>query len=186
MARQHEQSQPASASAHIAASELAFHGHAHLRVSSPSMEHEAPIPHRHSAYHDDRSPALQWSEGPAGTASYAILLEDPDAHGPTPYVHWIVYNVPAAVTSVPEGLAADPVLHEPAGAMQGTGTRGTLGYFGPRPPASDAAHRYCFQVFALDTMLDLAAGASGEELRDAMRGHVLANGVLTGRYAAPR
>ena len=184
MTRAHEQPTLFPTS-HITASELAFHGHARLQVSSPSFAHEASIPERHSAYHDGRSPALSWSEGPSGTASYAILLEDPDAPGATPYVHWVLYNVPARVHVLPEALPVTPTL-EAQGASQGVGTRGTIGYFGPRPPARDAAHRYCFEVFALDTPIDLPAGAGCDEVREAMRGHVLANGVLTGKYAARR
>lgn len=183
MTRHHDQphSPPAPA---IAASELAFHGHGLLAVSSPSFEHEAPIPDRHSAYHAGRSPALEWTAGPEGTVSYALMLEDPDAPGGAPYVHWVLYNVPATVTRLAEGLPDDAALDEPSGALQGANTRGTLGYFGPRPPKSHGAHRYCFEVFALDTALDLAPGAEANELKGAMRGHVLAHGVLTGRYAA--
>ena len=182
MPQHHDPSSPAPA--HITASELAFHGHARLHVSSPSFAHDESIPQRHSAYHEGRSPALEWTAGPAGTVSYALLLEDPDAPGSEPYVHWVLYNVPADVTRLSEGLADDPALDEPAGALQGTNTRGTLGYFGPCPPKSHGAHRYCFEVFALDTSLDLGPGADASELKAAMRGHVVAHGVLAGRYAA--
>jgi Raf kinase inhibitor-like YbhB/YbcL family protein len=172
------------ASRGVTADDPAFRGTVELLVSSPTIADGAPIPQRHSAYAAGTSPELHWSEGPAGTASYVVLLEDPDAHGVRPWVHWVVYNLPVGARHLPEGMAPDPVVAEPSGAMQGIGTGGDIGYFGPRPPARDAAHRYCFEVFALDTILPLEGGAAHEDVRQAMRGHVLASGVLMGRYAA--
>lgn len=168
----------------ITADHLEFRGMAALEVSSPAFADGTPIPGRHSDYGEGVSPALQWSEGPAGTASYVVLVEDPDAHGVHPWVHWVIYNLPADVVGLPERLSGDAVLAEPRGAMQGVGTGDIVGYFGPRPPVRDAAHRYCFEVFALDQHLPLPAGATHEDVRRAMRGHVIASGVLMGRYAA--
>ena len=168
----------------ITADEPALGGAGRLEVFSPTFEDGAPLPQRHSDYGDGLSPELRWSGGPPGTMSYAVLVEDPDAHGVRPWVHWVVYNVPAGTGYLPEGMAADAAPAVPQGAMQGVGTGGDVGYFGPRPPARDAAHRYYFEVFALDTHLPLAGGAAHEDVRRAMRGHVLASGVLLGRYGA--
>jgi Raf kinase inhibitor-like YbhB/YbcL family protein len=100
----------------------------------------------------------------------------------TPFVHWLAWNIPATVTHLPEGLQEQLRLTEPEGVLQGATTRGSPGYFGPRPPVMDAPHRYHFQVFALDTMLQVPPGADRDTLLAAMRGHVLAKGELVGLF----
>jgi len=185
MTRHRSADQGASSAARgITADEPGFGASARLEVSSPTIADGAPVPQRHSDYGDGMSPELRWTDGPAGTASYVVLLEDPDAHGVWPWVHWAVYNMPAGTGHLQEGLARNPVLAEPLGAMQGVGTGGRVGYFGPRPPARDTPHRYYFEVFALDRLLPLPGGAAHEDVCHAMRGHVLASGVLMGTYAA--
>lgn len=155
-----------------------------LRVTSPALRSGAPIPPTYSAYGQDISPALRWTGAPAGTRSFVVLMEDPDAAEPKPFVHWIAYDIPAAATELPEALPTTPRLEAPVnGMLQGRNSRGSIGYYGPRPPLGDAAHRYHFQVFALDRTLALLPAASREEVLAAMRGHVLARGELMGRYA---
>lgn len=124
---------------------------------------------------------LSWSAAP-NAVSYAIILEDPDAKPIVPFVHWLAWNIPAAIQQLPEGLQEQHRLTEPEGVLQGATGRGSVGYFGPRPPVGDPPHRYVFQVFALDTMLKIPPGADRDQLLAAMRGHVLAKGRLTGRY----
>ena len=153
-------------------------------LTSPAFADGQPIPLRHSDYGDGLSPALAWTPV-EGAASYALLVEDPDADRPEPYVHWVAWNIPAGATSLPEGLAPDARLAEPAGSLQGVNDRGTVGYFGPRPPAGSGLHHYQVQLFALDTTLDLPADADRAALVGAMRGHVLAKARLVGTHAAP-
>ena len=153
-----------------------------LTVTSPAFADGAPIPDEHAAEGQNVSPALRWTEGPGGTMSYAVLVEDPDVAMDPPFVHWQLYNVPVGVTALEEGLPGAPKLDVPSGALQGGNDYGSLGYYGPRPPMPDPAHRYHVQVFALDQMLDLPHGASRAEVLDAMRGHVLAHGTLVGTY----
>lgn len=153
-----------------------------LRVTSPAFANDARIPETYGAEGQNVSPPLQWSAGPAGTRSYAVLMEDPDVERDPPFVHWLLYNVPADVTSLDEAVPGAPRLQKPRGALQGRNERGSVGYFGPRPPKSDPPHHYHFQVFALDTVLDLPHGASRAELLAAMRGHVLAQGRVVGTF----
>jgi Raf kinase inhibitor-like YbhB/YbcL family protein len=152
---------------------------ASIAVASPAFADGARIPARHSAYGANLSPPLAWS-AVSGAASYALIVEDPDAPTPRPWVHWLIWNLPAGLTRLPEGL---PPGAAPAGAAQGRGDAGDVGYFGPKPPSG--THHYHFQLFALDRPLATAPGAKRGELLADMRGHVLASGELVGLYDAP-
>ncbi len=167
----------------VASEEPALAVRSALAVTSRDFTAGGAIPMLHSAYGQNVSPALAWSAGPAGTRSYAIVAEDPDAGTPAPIVHWLAWNVPAGMTGLPQGVAGAPQLTEPEGMRQGLSSRGTLGWFGPRPPVGDRPHGYHLQVFALDRELDLLPGATREGLVAAMAGHVLARGELVGMYA---
>jgi Raf kinase inhibitor-like YbhB/YbcL family protein len=160
---------------------------ASLTVSSTAFAQGGAIPVIYSSYDQSASPPLRWTDGPAGTQSYAILTEDPDADTtPLPVVHWVAWNIPAAVTALREGLESMDRLQDPMGLRQGPNTAaGSVGYKGPRPPAGDPAHHYHFEIFALDQMLDLRVGANREDLVTAMRGHVLAKGELIGIFKRP-
>lgn len=155
-----------------------------LVVMSASFTDGGDIPLRHSEYAEGVSPKLSWTAVP-GAVSYAIVMEDPDAKPITPFVHWVAWNIPANVTSLPEGLQEQMRLTEPEGVLQGRNSSGTHGYFGPKPPAGDPPHRYQFQVLALDTPLDLPPTADRDAMLAAAEGHVLAKGLLIGRFAAP-
>lgn len=152
-----------------------------IEVRSATMQPLAPIPAKHSEYADGVSPLLGWNAVP-GAKSYAVIVEDPDAKPTTPYVHWLVWNIPAEVSTLPEGLQEQARLTNPAGILQGRTSRGSVGYFGPRPPVGDPAHTYHFQVFALDAMLDVPPGADRDTLLAAMQGRVLAKGALAARF----
>lgn len=156
-------------------------GGSSLQVSSPSIAQDKPIPPRHSEYADGVSPELSWTAVPRAK-SYALLTEDPDAKPITPFVHWLAWNIPANVTRLPEGLQEQPRLTEPDGVLQGKTSRGSTGYYGPRPPVGDPPHRYHFLLLALDTILNVPAGADRDELLAAVRGHVLAKGELVGTF----
>lgn len=152
-----------------------------LTVTSPAFRAGGPIPMRHSEYADGVSPALAWS-AVAGAKSYAIVVEDPDAKPITPFVHWVAWNIPPNVTRLPEGLQEQMRLTEPDGVLQGRTSRGSAGYYGPRPPVGDPPHRYHFQVLALDVMLDVPPGADRDQVLAAAKGHVLARGEVIGTY----
>lgn len=153
-----------------------------LQVSSPAFENGEAIPWPFAAEGEDISPPLQWSEGPEGTVSYVVLMEDPDVQKDAPFVHWIMYNIPADTQDLPPGIPGRPILELPSGALHGTNDRGSLGYFGPRPPREDPAHSYHFQVFALDRELDLRQGAHRAEVLQAIADSALAAGTVMGTF----
>lgn len=157
---------------------------ANLSVSSPDFDADAPIPARHTDYGEGRSPALRWN-AVGGVASHAVLVEDPDAPSAKPFVHWLVWNIPPDMRELPADLRADVQPRAPTGIRQGRNDSGGSGWFGPRPPAGDAPHRYHFQVFALDAMLDLPDGATREDLLAAIDGRVIAKGELVATSQAP-
>lgn len=156
-------------------------GSAAIQVTSPFFGAGEAIPPKHSEYADGVSPKLSWTPV-ANAKSYVLLAEDPDAKPITPFVHWVAWNIPGNVTTLPEGLQEQDRLTEPAGLMQGATSRGSVGYYGPRPPVGDPPHRYHFQILALDTTLQLPLGASRDEVLAAVKGRVLAKGELVGTY----
>jgi len=154
-----------------------------LSVSAP-FETDAAIPPAHAADGDNASPRLEWSGAPEGTRSFVLIVDDPDAAAPKPFVHWIAYDIPAEVAALREGLPTEPLLPDPDGLKQGTNSRGATGYFGPKPPVGDPAHSYHFQIFALDVAeLGIKPGAARDEVIAAMEGHVLASGEIVGTFA---
>ncbi|WP_420458764.1 YbhB/YbcL family Raf kinase inhibitor-like protein [Neolewinella sp.] len=153
-----------------------------LSVSSSAFANESTIPNRYAAEQENISPPLAWSGAPEGTQSFVVLMEDPAVPMHPPFLHWSLYNVPADKTELAEATPGGPTVPGIEGALQGPNDYGSLGYYGPRPPKGDPAHPYHFQVFALDTELELPFGASRAELLEAMRGHVLASGEVIGTY----
>ena len=153
-----------------------------IKLSSATIRPNAAIPQKHSEYADGVSPPLAWSQV-EGAKSYAIIAEDPDANPIKPFVHWVAWNIPADVSKLPEGLQEQPRLTDPEGLLQGRTSRGSVGYFGPRPPVGDKPHRYHFQILALDTMLDIPPGSDRDQLLAAVEGRVIAKGELVGTYA---
>ena len=154
---------------------------ASIALTSTAFGPDAAIPRKHSEYADGVSPPLRWSPVP-GAKSYVLLAEDPDSKPITPFVHWVAWNIPPEVTSLPEGLQEQERLTEPAGLMQGATSRGSVGYYGPRPPVGDPPHHYHFQIFALDTLLQLPLGATRDDVLKAATGHVIGKGELVGTY----
>ena len=150
-----------------------------LTVTSTAFQPDGAIPSHYSDYDKSLSFPLRWSAGPAGTLSYTVMIEDPDAAPATPIVHWLVWDIPPGMTSLPEG--ATPTLLPTV--RMGTNTHHAVGYFGPHPPAGDPPHHYHAEVFALDRILDLPAGQTLEAVAKAMRGHVVAHGELIGTFA---
>ena len=149
-----------------------------LSVSGSAFQEGGKIPAKYTCEGQDISPALTWDELPAGTRSFALIMDDPDAPIGI-FTHWVLFNLPADACELPEAVPAQAQL--PDGSLQGKNDFGKTGYGGPCPP-SGRPHRYQFTLYALDQALDLKAGASKKQLLDAMPGHVLAQGILTGTY----
>ena len=155
-----------------------------IELSSTAFPDEGVIDLRHSAYGDNLSPPLHWTPV-EGARAYAIVLEDPDAPMEKPFVHWMIWNIPGGITSLPEGVPNNATLVTPPGAIQGRNDNDSAGYFGPRPPQGHGLHHYHFQIFALDGPLGLHADADLRALTNAMQGRVIADGEMVGTYEQP-
>lgn len=151
-----------------------------LRLSSPSIIDGDPFPHRHTADGGNLSPALSWSEARAGTASLTLTCEDLRGLRGAPFTLWILFNIPAGLRELPEGLSKVPMPPEVPGSIQGQNDGGGVGYDGPAPPPQHPAHRYLFKIHSLDTVLDLPPGIKRSVLERAIEGHVLETGTLLG------
>jgi Raf kinase inhibitor-like YbhB/YbcL family protein len=153
-----------------------------ILLSSRAFSSGQPVPKRHTGDGEDLSPPLSWSGLPAQTVELALIVDDPDAPSPQPWVHWVIYKIAATENGLPEGVHGKPAPSFPAGAEQGKNSWGTIGYRGPAPPKRHGVHRYFFRLYALDAPLDLAGGLDKPGLLKAMDGHVLAEAELVGTY----
>ncbi|MBA7691192.1 hypothetical protein ES703_99733 [subsurface metagenome] len=149
-----------------------------LTVSSSAFQEGDVIPTEYTCEGQDVSPPLAWDEPPAGTQSLVLIVDDPDAPVGV-FTHWVLFNIPSNSRDLPEALPTQAQL--PSEAQQGKNDFGRLGYGGPCPPPG-RPHRYQFTVYALDQPLELTAGASKKQVLDAIQGHILAQGQLTGAY----
>lgn len=148
-----------------------------LKVTSPAFKDGAMIPQRHAYDFENASPELAWSGAPAGTKSFAVVCDDPDAPRGA-WTHWVIFNIPPVETGLPEGMPKDGDLS--GGAVQLVNDFKGIGYDGPAPPYG--IHRYVFTVYALDAVLGLGPGAKKQELFRAMAGHIVGQGHVTGRF----
>jgi Raf kinase inhibitor-like YbhB/YbcL family protein len=151
-----------------------------IQVSSTAFKQGSMIPIQYSGYGQDISPPLHWEGIPTGTQSLALICDDPDAPGGM-WVHWVMWNIPAQTSELPEKVPPDPNLAD--GSRQGITDFGRHGYGGPMPPSG--THRYFFKVYALDTQLELPTRATKADLVKAIQGHILAQGELMGKYQRP-
>ena len=149
-----------------------------IKLSSTAFENGAEIPSKYTGDGRDVSPPLRWEDVPEGTRSLVLICDDPDAPMGT-WVHWVIYAIPSDAKELPEAVPARDVIE--IGAKQGTNDFRRIGYGGPAPPPGKP-HRYFFKLYALDTELDLKAGATKRDLLRAIEGHILAQGELTGTY----
>lgn len=147
-------------------------------LKSSAFAAGADIPKKHTCDGADLSPTLTWGDPPDKTASFALIVDDPDAPAGT-WVHWVLYNLPGTARELAENIAKEEQLD--SGALQGKNDFRRIGYGGPCPPAGPA-HRYYFKLYALDAPLNLKAGATKAAVEKAMKGHVLAQAELMGRY----
>jgi Raf kinase inhibitor-like YbhB/YbcL family protein len=156
-----------------------------LHLTSSAFVNGGPIPAQYTCDGDDVSPPLAWTGVPHGAKSLALIVDDPDAPDPNApkrtWVHWVLYNLPPAIGSLPTGVAADQL---PAGTQQGTNDSPRVGYGGPCPPIG--RHRYFFKLFALDTVLPALGAATKAKVESEMRGHILEKTELMGTYQRPK
>ncbi len=149
-----------------------------FQIASTAFPSGGMIPKKFTCDGPDVSPQLSWKEAPAGTQSFTLIMDDPDAPVGT-WVHWVLYNLTASTRELPEGVEKQEQLA--SGAMQGRNDFRRIGYGGPCPPPG-APHNYHFKLYALDTKLNLKAGATEPELERAIKGHILGETRLMGRY----
>ncbi|MGB5618015.1 MAG: YbhB/YbcL family Raf kinase inhibitor-like protein [Desulfobacterales bacterium] len=148
-----------------------------IQLTSTAFSDGAMIPKRFTCDGEDVSPPLSWSGLPAGTGSLALICDDPDAPVGT-WDHWVLFNIPATATGLPEDVPAKATLDD--GSVHGNNSWARLGYGGPCPPSG--THRYFFKLYALDIELNLTSGATTSQLVKAMEGHILDQGQLMGKY----
>lgn len=154
-------------------------GHAmSFAVKTTAFAEGDEIPKKYTCEGADLSPALNWSDAPAGAQSFALIVDDPDAPVGT-WTHWILWNIPASATALPEGVQKVEKLSD--GTRQGRNDFKRIGYGGPCPPPGKP-HRYFFKLYALDAILEVQAGAARDELERAMKSHVLSRAELMGTY----
>ena len=157
--------------------ELPDEGEMTLSLSSPAFQEGEDIPITYTGDGQDVSPSLTWGEPPSETQSFALIMDDPDAPGGV-FTHWLLFNLPADSRELLEAVPPNELAN---GALQGKNDFGTIGYGGPCPPPGPA-HHYRFTIYALDQALDLMTDASRKQVIDAITGHILARGQLTGMY----
>jgi Raf kinase inhibitor-like YbhB/YbcL family protein len=160
-----------------------------MKLQSSGFENGAKIDVRYTVESQDVSPPLSWTDVPTGTASFALICDDPDAPSPRrpasePWVHWVLFNIAADIRELPPAIGREAEPVELPGARQGVNSwpSDNIGYRGPAPPPGSGEHRYFFKLYALDTTLDLDPGATKQQVLSAMSGHVLAEGQLMGVY----
>lgn len=152
-----------------------------LTLTSTSFSHNDIIPARFTCDGQNISPAFNWSGIPEGTKSLVLIVDDPDAPDPAApkmtWVHWVLYNIPPAAANLAEGIAEKDL---PQGTLQGVNDWKRTGYGGPCPPIG--THRYFHKLYALDTVLPDLKHPTKATLEHAMKGHILGQTELTGRY----
>ncbi len=159
----------------------ALQGGTAMEISSKAFAQQGSIPARYTCEGADVSPPLSWSGVPAGAKSLVLIVDDPDAPDPAKprmtWVHWVLYNIPATASGLPEAVSADAL---PAGTLTGTTDFKKTSYGGPCPPIG--RHRYFHKLYALDTVLSGLKNPRKADVEKAMRGHVLAEAQLVGTY----
>ena len=148
-----------------------------LRIESTAFAEGATIPRQYTCDGKDVSPPLSWSGSPEKAKSFALICDDPDSS--KTWVHWVIFDLPGAAKSLPEGVPA--IEGVSGGGVQGTNDFRKVGYGGPCPPSG--VHRYFFKLYALDAAVNLKSNATKADLERAMKGHVLAEASLMGRYS---
>jgi len=159
-----------------------------MKLSSSVFNHNSPIPAQYTCDGTNISPALQWTDAPVNTKSFALIVDDPDAPAKA-WVHWILFNIPADTNNLTENTSSNNFLPYSAQGSEGpkhgaTDFNGKQQYGGPCPPSG--THHYHFTLYALDTMLNVPAGTSKNDLLNIMNGHILEQTTLIGTYQAKK
>ena len=153
-----------------------------IRITSDAFKPDQPIPRKFTGDGDDVSPALDWSGVPDGTKELAMIVDDPDAPRPEPWIHWVICKLPPTTAGLPEGVPTDKKLPQLGGALQGINDFKKIGYGGPAPPKGHGTHHYRFHLYALDRALQVEPGLDNKALIAALSGHILGEGMLVGTY----
>jgi len=153
-----------------------------MTMTSTAFNANETIPVQYTGDGDNVSPPLAWSNVPDSAVELALIVDDPDAPTDEPFVHWVIYKIPAGSDGLPENVPRDAELSDPAGALQGENGFGSVGFRGPAPPPRGGPHRYIFKLYALSDALDVQSGLTKGQLLDAMEGKVLATAELVGNY----
>ena len=164
------------------ASNAVNRGLSRIELSSEAFSPGGPIPKRYSAEGENVSPPLTWSGVPAATKELVLIVEDPDAPFPQPFVHWILHHLPPTTTSLPTGVPTTMVVPSLGTALQSQNDMKKPGYYGPEPPLGHGVHHYHFQLFALNIATSATVDTPVAELVKIIAGHVLAEGELVGTY----
>jgi Raf kinase inhibitor-like YbhB/YbcL family protein len=148
-----------------------------MKLTSSAFAEGAMIPVKYTCDGQDTSPPLVWADVPGGARALTLICDDPDAPAGT-WVHWVAFNLTPETGGLPEGVPPDNTPK--TGGVQGTNSWRRIGYGGPCPPGG--THRYFFTLYALDNTLSLASNATAKDVQAAMKGHILAEAQLMGRY----
>ncbi len=150
-----------------------------MKLTSDAFKQGEIIPAKYTCEGKNISPAISWTDAPKGVKSFALIADDPDAPAGT-WVHWVIYNIPFEMKNLPEAVPAKERLEN--GVMQGINDFSKIGYGGPCPPEGHGPHRYFFKLYALDAVINLGPGIKKADLTKAMKGHILKQAELMGRY----
>ena len=156
-----------------------------FQLTSSGFQQGHPIPKKYTGEGADVSPPLSWSGIPEGTKELVLICDDPDAPANEPWVHWVIYGIPADVSELSEGIPRKPHLKAPHGALQGKNSwpaNEATGYRGPMPPSGHGVHHYYFKLYALDTQVEMDPGLDKRAVMEKISDHVLAECVLMGTY----
>jgi len=159
-----------------------------LTLTTTAFEDGGVIPNKYTMAAEGTavSPKLTWDHVPDGTVSFALILHDPDtslSKTTQEVLHWMIFNIPGTTRELPEGVPAQAKLSD--GSIQALNLRKGIGYMGMGARAPGPYHHYTFELFALDTKLDLGPDATQVDVMKAMNGHILMKGVLVGRFHRP-
>ncbi|MDB5289626.1 MAG: hypothetical protein JWL69_867 [Phycisphaerales bacterium] len=156
-----------------------------IKVSSKAFGSNERIPTRYTREGENVSPPIHWEGLPRGTQELALIVEDPDAPRPEPFVHWVAYKIPPNAAGLEEGISRQAKPARSVIGAQGKNSFYTLGYDGPEPPPGHGVHHYHFQLYALDKPLEAQPKLDNKSLIASMAGHILDTGELVGTYERP-
>ncbi len=152
-----------------------------MQLNSPAFANGGRIPTKYTGDGDEISPPLVWDQAPTGTKEFVLICDDPDAPTPQPWVHWVLYCIPAATRTLPEDVSQSAGIPGLQGKNSWKAGK-TIGYRGPAPPPGHGVHHYHFRLYALDATLTLPPGIDKDSILSAIKGHVLAEVEFVATY----